>query len=185
MRKIIFAINMTADGYCGHEGMIPSEEVHKYFTKLLQSAGPILYGRITYQLMVPYWPEIAKHLSDTEITNEFARVFDSLDKVLFSTTLEKVQDQNTRLARGTLLEEAIALKEKPGKDIFAGSLSIASQLSEHDLIDEYRFVIHPVVAGKGPKLFDEVKLSESHRLELLGSETFSSGVIALHYKRLV
>ncbi|MBM9591808.1 dihydrofolate reductase family protein [Leptospira sp. 201903075] len=184
MRKIIFAINISTDGYCGHEGMTPSEDVHKYFTKLLQDAGLILYGRTTYELMVPYWPEIAKNQSESEITNEFARVFDSLDKVLFSTTSEKPQDQNTKLLRGNLIEEAIALKEKPGKDIFAGSLSIASQLSKHDLIDEYRFVIHPVVVGRGPKLFDTVKLSESHYLELVGSETFSSGVVVLHYKKL-
>ncbi|TGL37817.1 dihydrofolate reductase family protein [Leptospira perdikensis] len=184
MRKIIFAINMTTDGYCGHEDMIPSEEVHKYFTNLLQSAGLIIYGRITYQLMVPYWPEIAKNQSETEITNEFARVFDSLDKVLFSNTFNQVLDQNTKLLQGNLLDEVIALKEKPGKDIFAGSLSIASQLSKHGLIDEYRFVIHPVVAGKGPKLFDAIQLTESYRLEFLGSETFSSGIIALHYKKI-
>ncbi|EMY77081.1 riboflavin biosynthesis protein RibD C-terminal domain protein [Leptospira weilii serovar Ranarum str. ICFT] len=183
MRKIIFAINMTADGYCSHTDMIADEELHKYFTNLLRTAGLVLYGRITYQLMVPFWPEVAQNQSMSEVGNEFARVFDSLDKVLFSTTLKFVEGKNTRLVHGNMIEEALALKQQPGKDIFVGSLSIASQLSELHLIDEYRFVVHPVLAGKGPRLFDTVSMQKSLRLDFLGSETFQSGALALHYKK--
>ncbi|PJZ65804.1 dihydrofolate reductase [Leptospira wolffii] len=184
MRKVIFAINITADGYCGHMDMVPDDGLHKYFTDLLRTASLILYGRITYELMVPFWPEVARNQSMSEVTNEFARVFDSLEKVVFSTTLKRLEGTNARLARESIADEVIALKHQPGKDIFVGSLSLASQLSELRLIDEYRFVVHPVIAGKGPKLFDSQKLQERLLLDFLGSETLQSGAIVLHYKRV-
>jgi hypothetical protein len=81
MRKVVFAINSTADGYCGHMGIIPNEELHEYFTGVLRHAGLLVFGRITYQLMVPYWPDIARKQSETATHNEFARVFDSIVKV--------------------------------------------------------------------------------------------------------
>lgn len=183
MRKVVFAINISADGYCGHTGMIADEELHKFFTGILRSGSQILYGRITYELMVPFWPEVAKNQSESETTNEFARVFDSMEKVLFSRTLKSVQDPNSRLATRSLADEVTALKKESGKDIFVGSLSLASQLSELRLIDEYHFVVHPVLVGQGPRLFETVTLHESLRLEFLGSETFRSGTNVLHYKR--
>jgi len=183
MRRAVFAINITTDGYCNHTDMIADDAVHEYFTRLLRNANLLLFGRNTYQLMVPYWPEIAKNQSENEATNEFARVFDSLDKVVFSTTLKQVEGKNTRIVRANLAEEVLALKQQPGKDICIGSLSIASQLSERGLIDEYRFVVHPVVAGKGPRLFETVKPQERLLLDLIGSETFRSGVVALHYRK--
>lgn len=183
MRKVVFAINISTDGYCGHTDMNADEDVHKYFADLMQTAGHILYGRITYQLMIPFWPEIARDQSMSKTTNEFALAFDSVEKILFSRTLKQVEDRNSRLAHEDIADEVISLKRQPGKDIFVGSLSIASQLSELRLIDEYRFVIHPVLVGKGPRLFDAVKLQEGIQLDFLGSETFKSGTIALHYKR--
>ena len=183
MRKVVFAINMTADGYCSHADGIPDEELHAYFTRVLRNASVILSGRITYQLMVPYWPDIARGKSETGATMEFARVYDSLDKVVFSTTLTHVEDKNTRLVRANITEEVLALKQQPGKDICVGSLSIASQLSDRGLIDEYHFVVHPVIAGKGPRLFDTVKLQNKLLLDFIGSETFQSGVVALRYRK--
>ena len=183
MRKVFFAINITADGYCGHTDGIADEELHDFFTGLLRSAGVILYGRITYQLMVPYWPDIARNRSEAGATYEFARVFDSLEKVVFSTTLSHVEGSNTRISRAGIAEEVLALKGQPGKDIAVGSLSIASQLSALGLIDEYHFVVHPVMAGKGPRLFETVKLKDRIMLELIGSKTFGSGAVALHYRK--
>ena len=183
MRKVVFAINTTADGFCSHTDGIPDEELHEYFTRVLRNASVILSGRITYQLMVPYWPDIARNQSETKSENEFARVYDSLEKIVFSTTLNHVEDKNTRLVRGNVAEEVLALKQQSGKDICIGSLSIASQLSDRGLIDEYHFVVHPVVAGKGPRLFDTVKPQDKLRLDLLGSKTFQSGVVALHYRK--
>ena len=183
MRTVVFAINITTDGYCSHTDMIADEELHQYFTGVLRNAGVLLFGRTTYHLMVPYWPEIARSQSGTEATNAFARVFDSLDKVVFSTTLKHVEGNNTRIVRGDLAEEVLALKQQPGKDIGVGSLSIASQLSERGLIDEYHFVVHPVVAGKGPRLFETVKPQDRLQLNFIGLEKFQSGVVALHYKK--
>ncbi len=85
--------------------------------------------------------------------------------------------------RANVAEEVVALTQQPGKDICVGSLSIASQLSARGLIDEYRFVVHPVVAGKGPRLFETVKPQDRLRLDFIGSETFRSGVVALHYRK--
>ncbi|MGA9118034.1 MAG: dihydrofolate reductase family protein [Bacteroidota bacterium] len=183
MRKVVFAINSTADGFFSHTDGIADDELHEYFTGLLRNASLLLYGRITYQLMVPYWPDIARNQSEAEAINEFARVFDSLDKIVFSRTLNHVEGQNARLARADIADEVLALKQHPGKDICVGSLSLASQLSERGLIDEYRFVVHPVIAGKGPRLFETVVPEHRLLLDFIGSQTFHSGAVALHYKK--
>ncbi len=182
MRKVVFAINITADGYSSHTDGIADDQLHEYFTGVLRNASLILFGRTTYQLMVPYWPDVAKNQSESEAINEFARVFDALEKVVFSTTLQDV-DRNTRIVRGNIAEEVLAMKQRPGKDICVGSLSIASQLSDLGLIDEYRFVVHPVIAGKGPRLFETVKPQARLLLDFIGSKTLHSGVVALHYRK--
>ncbi len=183
MRKVVFAINITADGYCDHRDGIADEQLHEYFTGVLRNASVLLYGRKTYQLMVPYWPDVARNQSEDEASNEFARVFDSLDIVVFSTTLKHVAGDKARIVGGNVAEEVLALKEQPGKDICVGSLSIASQLSARGLIDEYHFVVHPVVAGKGPRLFETVKPKDTLLLDLIDSKTFQSGVVAHRYRK--
>ncbi len=183
MRKVVFAFNITADGYCDHRDGIADDELHAYYTRLLRNADLLIFGRITYQLMVPYWPDIARTQSEAEAVNEFARVFDSLDKVVFSTTLKQAGGNNTRIVHANIAEEVLALKQQPGKDIYIGALSIASQLADRGLIDEYRFAVHPVIAGRGPRLFETVRPQDRLRLDLIGSETFQSGVVALHYRK--
>lgn len=183
MRKVVFGINITSDGYCDHRDGITDEQLHEYFTGLLRNMSLLLYGRKTYQLMVPYWPDVAKNQSESKATNEFARVFDSLDLVVFSTTLKHVDGDKTRIVKGNIAEEVLALKQQSGKDIGVGSLSIASQLSERGLIDEYHFVVHPVLAGRGPRLFENVKLQNTLQLDLIDSKTFQSGVVAHHYRK--
>jgi len=183
MRKVVFAFNFSADGYCSHTDMVADEELHEYFTGLLRKASVLLYGRVTYELMVPYWPDIARTQSETASTNEFARVFDSLSMIVFSTTLKRVEGSNRRLAHGSLAQEVLSLKQQPGEDICIGSLSLASQLTELGLIDEYQFVIHPVVAGRGPRLFETMPLQNTLRLDFVGSKTLQSGVVALQYRK--
>ncbi len=185
MRKVIFAINSTADGYCSHTDGIVDEELHGFFSGLLRNASIILFGRVTYQLMVPYWPDIAKSQSESAAINEFARVFNSLDKVVFSTTLTHAEENNAKIVRANVAQEVLELKQQPGKDIAVGSLSIASQLSAAGLIDEYHFVVHPVLSGKGPRLFDTVPLQERLLLDFIGLKTFRSGVVALHYRKRI
>ncbi len=183
MRKVTFAINITLDGYCGHESGIADDELHEYFTGLLRDSDVHIFGRNTYHLMYPYWHDVAMNQSETEVTNEFARTFDSIPKIVFSTTLKSVEWNNTTLLRSNLQEEIVKLKQQPGKDISIGSISIASQLTQLGFIDEYHFVVHPIVAGKGPRLFESDGLKDRLQLELAGSKKFRSGVIALHYKK--
>ena len=180
MRKVIFAINITIDGYCGHETGIVDDELHAYFTGLLRDSGVDVFGRNTYHLMYPYWHDVAVNGSETEVVNEFARTYDALPKIVFSTTMQSVEWNNTTLLHGNLREEIMKLKEQPGKNIFIGGLNIASQVAEWDLIDEYHFVVHPIIAGKGPRLFETV---ENRTLKLIGQKTFGSGVVALHYTK--
>ena len=180
MRKVTFAINITLDGYCGHESGIVDDELHEYFTGLLRDSDVHIFGRDTYHLMYPYWHDVAVNQSETEVINEFARAFDFIPKIVFSTTLKSVEWNNTTLLHSNLREEIIKLKEQPGKNIAIGSLNVASQVAGWGLIDEYRLVFHPVIAGKGPRLFESV---ENLTLKLVGSKTFRSGVVALHYEK--
>ena len=180
MRKVTFAINITLDGYCGHESGIADDELHKYFTGLLRDSDVHIFGRGTYHLMYPYWHDVAVNGSETEVINEFARTFDAIPKIVFSTTLKSVEWNNTTLLHSNLREEIIKLKAQPGKNIAIGSLKIASQVAGWGLIDEYHLVFHPVIAGKGPRLLESV---ENLKLKLVGSKTFHSGVVALHYKK--
>ena len=130
--------------------------------------------------MYPYWHEVAVNQSETKVINEFARTFDSIPKIVFSTTLKSVEWNNTTLLHSNLREEVMKLKQQPGKNISIGSLNIASQVARWNLIDEYHFVVHPIIAGKGPRLLESV---QSLTLHLVGSKTFHSGVVALHYKK--
>ena len=180
MRNVVFAINITIDGYCGHESVIADDELHEYFTGLLRASDVEIFGRNTYQLMYPYWHDVAINQSETNVTNEFARTFDSIPKIVFSTTLKSVAWNNTKLLHSNLQEEILKLKQQPGKNISIGSLNIASQVAQWNLIDEYHFVVHPIIAGEGPRLFESVK---NLPLKLVGSKTFGSGAVALHYKK--
>ena len=181
MRKVVFAINITIDGYCGHESMSAADdELHEYFTALLRDSDVEILGRNTYHLMYPYWHDVAVHQSETKATNEFARTFDSIPKIVFSTTLQSVEWNNTTLLHANLREEIVKLKQQPGKYISIGALSIASQVAQWNLIDEYHFVVHPVLAGEGPCLFESVRTLP---LKLVGTKTFGSGAVALHYQK--
>lgn len=179
MRQVVFAINITIDGYCGHESGIPSDETNEFFTGLLRDSDVEILGRNTYQLMYPYWHEVAVDQSGSKSENEFASAFDSMAKIVFSTTLKSAEWNNTTLLRSDLREEILKLKQQPGKSISIGGLNIASQVAQWGLIDEYHFVVHPIIAGKGPRLFES---GGEHSLKLVGSKIFRSGVVALHYK---
>ncbi len=172
---------MTLDGCCDHSKQFADEEVHEYWTGLLREAGLLVYGRKTYELMVPFWPDVAKTQSETKALNEFAQVFDSIKRVVFSRSLDGAEERNTRIIRTDLRDEILKLKQEQGKNILTGGVSLPSQLIELGLIDEYRFVIGPVIAGEGRRLFDRVSLQERLQLKLVGSKIFKSGCVALHY----
>src|SRR5215467_1946798 len=115
MRNVIFAINVTLDGCCDHTKMIADEEIHEYFTQLMRDVDLLVFGRKTYQLMVPFWPDVAKNQSQTKAMNEFARAFDSTDKIVFSESLDSAAG-NTRIVRTKLPDEILKLKHEQGKN---------------------------------------------------------------------
>jgi len=181
MRNVIFAINITLDGCCDHTKQLADEETHEYFTRLMRDVDLQVFGRKTYQLMVPYWPDIAKNQSETKAENEFARAFDSTNKIVFSRSLNSAEEKNTRIVRTNLRDEILKLKQEQGKSILTGGVSIPSQLIELGLVDEYRFVVQPIVAGEGRRLLEGVSLQERLQLKLVESKIFKSGCVALRY----
>jgi dihydrofolate reductase len=182
MRNVIYAINLTLDGCCDHTKFNPDEDLLEHYIHLLRDdAGLLVYGRKTYQLMVPYWPDIAKSQSETKADIEFAQAFDSLNKIVFSRSLGSAEDKNTRIVRSNLRDEILKLKQEPGKNILVGGVEVPSQLMELGLIDEYRFVVAPIIVGEGRRLFEGVNLPEKRRLKLVESKTFKSGSVALRY----
>ncbi|MFY9980016.1 MAG: dihydrofolate reductase family protein [Candidatus Sulfotelmatobacter sp.] len=181
MRNLTYAINITLDGCCDHTSFNPDDEVLEHYAHLLRDFDLLVYGRKTYQLMVPYWPDIAKSRSETKADIEFAQAFVSKKKIVFSRSLASAEDKNTRIVRTDLHDEILKLKQEPGKPILVGGVDVPSQLIELGLVDEYRFVIAPVFAGVGRRLLEGVKLPEKLQLRLIESKVFKSGSVALRY----
>ncbi|HWX56584.1 MAG TPA: dihydrofolate reductase family protein [Verrucomicrobiae bacterium] len=183
MRNVIFAINITLDGCCDHTKFNPpdADEVLEHYTHLLRDFDLLVYGRKTYQLMVPYWPDIAKSQSETRADIEFAQTFVSKKKIVFSRSLASTEDENTRIVRTNLRDEILKLKQEQGNNILVGGVDVPSQLMELGLIDEYRFVVMPVIVGKGRRLFEDVNLPEKRQLKLVESKIFKSGCVGLRY----
>ena len=182
MRKLIYAINQTLDGYYDHTNLVAGEDVFDYYTQLVRDAGLFVYGRKTYELMVPYWPDVAKdHAGQSKADIEFAEAFDAVGTVVFSRSLEKVQGENRRIVRSGLKDEVLRLKQEKGRDILTGGVGIPSQLMAMGLIDEYRFVVQPIVVGKGVRLLEGIDLQKRLQLKLVESRVFKSGSILLRY----
>ena len=188
MRKLIAAINMTLDGYCDHTAGIPDEEIHQHYTDLLSNADTILYGRITYQLM-EYWRTLLENprptgssgrASDEKSMNDFAIAIDKIPKIVFSHTLKNVGWESAKLANRGIEEEVLELKQQSGKDILVGSRSLIIQLLKLNLIDEYQLCIHPVIAGTGLLLFENIK--DRTILKLMKTKTFRGGALMLYYE---
>jgi dihydrofolate reductase len=135
--------------------------------------------------MVPYWPDVANNPSETKADIDFAKTFVSKNKVVFSRSLDSAQvkkeDKNARVVRTDLRDEILNLKNEPGKPILVGGVDIPSQLVELGLVDEFRVVVAPVIAGQGRRLFDGVGLPQKLRLNLVETKTSKSGSVALRY----
>jgi dihydrofolate reductase len=179
MRKLIAAINMTLDGFCDHTAMIADDELHQHYNALLSSAGTLLYGRTTYQLMESYWPSLVKNPSGNKPMDEFAVLIDNISKIVYSRTLKNVEWKNTTLKKEVNKEEIIELKQQEGNDILAGSPSLISALTQLDLVDEFQLCIHPVILGSGLPLFKNV--NDKINLKLLKTKTFGTGAIVLYH----
>jgi len=179
MRKVIAAINMTLDGFCDYTAGIPDEEIHQHYTDLLNEGDAILYGRITYQLM-EYWQPLVKNLSGEKTMDDFAMAIDKIPKIVFSHTLKNVAWQSAKLANRAIEEEVLELKQQAGRDILVGSRSLIIQLMKLNFIDEYQLCVHPVVAGSGLPLFENI--NDRTILKFIKTKTFSGGAITLYYE---
>lgn len=181
MRKLIYAINVTLDGCCDHTRMTGSEEILEHYTQLVREVDLFVYGRKTYQLMVPYWPNVAKDPSENKASSEYARAFCSKDMVVFSRSLNSAKDKHTRIIHGNLGDEILRLKQGSGKPILAGGVDIPSQLIQLGLVDEYRVVVLPAIVGAGRRLMEDVSLPEKLQLKLVETKQLKSGGVALRY----
>jgi dihydrofolate reductase len=180
MRNVTFSMNISIDGCCDHTFARPDEEIYEYFTDYLKRADVVVYGRNSYELMFPYWSEIAMAQSETDLENEFALILTAMNKVVFSHTLDSAE-HNTRIIRDNLEDEILKLKRQSGKNISVGGVNLHAQVAALGLIDEYFLVVHPVIVGEGKKLFEGVQFPGKTAFKLADSKVFKSGCIGLHY----
>ena len=185
MRKLVSFTQVTLDGYFtgrqgdiswAHEGQ-QDAEWNAFVAENASGGGQLLFGRMTYDLMVSYWPTPAAREHDPVVADGM----NNLPKVVFSRTLDKASWSNTRLVKGDLAAEVRKMKQEPGEDMaILGSGSIVSQLAQAGLIDEYQIVIKPVVLGEGRTMFDGVK--EKLTLKLTKTRAFTNGNVLLCYE---
>ena len=184
MRKLIYSMTVSLDGFIAGPGnnidwSAPDEELHQFHNDEVRELGAHLLGRRLYETMV-YWETADKDPSASEVTLDFARIWQALPKVVFSSTLKQVEG-NTRLASGNVGDEVERLKAEPGGDLAVGGAGLASELIQRNLIDDYRLFVSPVVLGGGTPYFPA--LERRIELELLETRTFGGGIQYLHYAR--
>ncbi len=186
MRKVIFLIHMSLDGYvAGPNGemdwIVYNGEVEKYSHDLHSSTDAAIYGRVTYEMMFGYWPGVLTDPTATAGALEHARWVDGATKIVVSRTLDRVEWKNSVVIGKNIAEEMAAIKQQPGKNIWLlGSPSVAQTFMQLGLIDEYRINVNPVMLGSGKPLF--AGLDQQLPLKLLEVRTFSGGVVALRYE---
>jgi len=181
MRKIVLFNLMTLDGYFEGENADISwhnvdEEFNDFAIAQLKTAHVLLFGRKTYELMAGYWPTEAAIKDDPVVADLMNRI----DKIVFSKSLEKAEWNHTRLVRENVLDEVKKLKSIPGKDVFIfGSADLSSTLIDHDLIDEFRIMINPLILGNGTPMFKNITMKIG--LQLLKTKVFGNGNVLLNY----
>ncbi len=185
MRKIVWKMSVSVDGYMeGPNGEIDwhlvDDELFRHMNGWLVQAGGFLDGRVTYELMATYWPTADHDPGAAPTIVEFARIWRAMPKLVYSRTLEQA-DWNATIVRDVVPEEVLALKAQPGGDLVLGGADLASAFVCHDLVDEYRLYIHPVVIGRGTPMLrpSDAKVA----LRLVETHAFSNGVVLLRYER--
>ena len=179
MRPLRYSINVTLDGCCDHRAMIADEDIHRHATENLDQADALLFGRVTYQMMEAGWRRPAPAGARPDWMEPFARTIDAAKKYGVSSTLDQV-DWNAELVRGDPGKAVQQLKRESGKGLFVGGVKLPLALAELGLIDEYEFVVQPVLAGHGPTLL--AGLRERVELKLVDRHEFQSGAVALRYQ---
>ena len=185
MRKIIFMMSVSLDGFMAGPGgeldwHLVDDELHQHFNEELGAMGAFLDGRVTYELMAGFWPTADADPASTRPMVEFARIWRDMPKLVFSRTLERA-GWNATVVRDVDPEAITELKAQPGGDLVLGGADLAATFMGHDLIDEYRLYVHPIVLGRGQPMFrsPDVRID----LRLAGTRTFRTGVVLLRYER--
>jgi len=185
MRKIVLMMSVSVDGFIEGPNReidwhMVDDELHRHVNDELRAMGAFLSGRVTHELMAGFWPTADSDPSSTEPMVEFAGIWREKPKIVFSRTLQRA-DWNTTILRDVVPEEILALKARPGGDMALGGADLAAAFMRHDLIDEYRLYVHPVVIGRGKPLFHP---SDARvQLRLIETRTFGNGVVLLRYQR--
>lgn len=185
MRKIVFILSVSLDGFFeGPDGdlgwHLVDDEVHSHFNELLGAMSAFIEGRRTYELMEAFWPTADQDPDNTGPMVEFAGIWRATPKIVYSRTLETVGD-NATIVREVVPDDVRALRAEPGGDMAIGGPVLARTFMEHDLIDEYRLYIHPVILGRGRPLF--TPSDQPVGLRLVETRAFGNGVVLLRYQR--
>jgi dihydrofolate reductase len=183
MGKLIYLMNVSLDGYVetpdhGLDWTNVDEELHAWFNEQMRRLDASLYGRRLYELMAAYWPTADADPSVTPVELEFARIWNAMPKVVFSSTLRDVH-WNSRLAHGDVGEELERLRTEFDGDLDVGGPTLASAFIKRDLVDEYGLVVHPVILGAGTPFFPQ--LEKPIRLRLIETRRFANGATYLGY----
>jgi dihydrofolate reductase len=186
MRKIILMMSLSLDGYFeGPEAdlgwQMVDEALHRHFNEELGAMGAFLEGRVNYELMAGFWPTADRDPSSTPAMVEFAGIWRDMPKVVYSRTLERA-DWNATVVRDVDVQEVEELKRNAGGDLVVGGAILGRSFMRHDLVDEYRIYVHPIVLGRGRRLFEPAE--EAIGLRLAEARTFGNGVVLLRYDRL-
>jgi dihydrofolate reductase len=178
MRPLRYSINLTLDGCCDHRAVTPDEEMIRHGTRNVGRADALLFGRVTYEMMEAAFRPPAPEAAWPEAMKEFARTIDAARKHVVSGTLARA-DWNAELVRGDLAEAVRRLKGEPGRGLLTGGVALPMALAQMGLIDEYEFVVHPRIAGRGPRIFEG--LARPLDLTLVGRVELASGAVAMRY----
>ncbi len=181
MGILTFGLNVTLDGCVDHREGIADDELHEYFTELMDAAGAMLFGRTTYELMEDAWPAVVRDETAPPALREWARKLEAKPKYVVSASRRDFPWANTFRVEGDLVEAVTKLKEQTPKGVLVGSPKLSEALERLGLIDEYRLVVHPVLAGHGPTLFQG--LERPRHLDLLATRRLESGAIAMQFRR--
>ena len=178
MGLLTFSINLTLDGCVDHRVGVTDDALHDYWTEIVKASDAVLWGRVSYELMEAAWPQVAGDPDAPRALREWALEIDAKPKYVASTSRREFAWKNTHLLEGDVAEAVRQLKAKTPGRILLGGPALALSLERWGLIDDYRFVIHPVLAGHGPTLFQG--LERPAHLELVSTERTKSGVQMQH-----
>jgi len=183
MGLLTFSLNVTLDGCVDHAEGIADDETHAHFTRLMDGSGAMLWGRTTYEMMEAYWPAVARGDVDApRAMREWALKLETKPKFVVSSTRSAFPWTNSHHLAGDLGTAVQDLKERTPRGVLVGSGRLATALDRLGLIDEYSFLVHPMIAGHGPTLYAD-GLPSTRRLDLISAEPLGNGAVAMHYRR--